>query len=71
MTTAKALAHLARGNGKFPLLERTVIYDLDLCVGLDELRETIGVINSEGYLLICVTQSEDTYTVFFGRPAYG
>lgn len=42
-------------------------YDFELCVGVDELKETLHTINMRGYALICVTQSADVYTVFFGR----
>lgn len=43
------------------------IYDFEFCVGLDELKQTIRTINDNGYNLVCVTQCEDTYTVFFRR----
>lgn len=44
-----------------------IIYDFELCVGVDELKETIREINQRGYSLIGVTQHEETYTVFFRR----
>lgn len=48
-----------------------VLYDFELCVGVDELKETIGVINDRGYDLVSVTQYEEVFTVFFRRPASG
>ena len=43
------------------------LYDFELCVGLDELKETIQAINEQGYNLVCATQNGDIYTVFFRR----
>ena len=47
------------------------LYDFELCVGTDELKETIRTINNRGYNLVCVSQHEDIYTVFFRRFAGG
>lgn len=47
------------------------LYDFELCVGLDELKETIGEINHNCYTLVGVTQYADTYTVFFRRAPIG
>lgn len=46
---------------------KDVLYDFELCVGLGELKQTIRTINEHGYVLICVTQFNECYTVFFGR----
>lgn len=40
-------------------------------MGIDELKETINEINRSGYTLVSVTQSRDTYTVFFRRISIG
>lgn len=45
------------------------LYDFELCVGLVELKQTISEINCNGYTMVGVTQHENTYTVFFRRPA--
>lgn len=47
------------------------IYDFDLCGDLSELKETIRAINENGYNIVSVTQSGDTYMVFFRRFASG
>lgn len=47
------------------------IYDFEMCVGVEELKETMDVINHHGYDLISVTQSGEVYTVFFRRRACG
>lgn len=43
------------------------VVDYALCVGTDELRQTLREINRGGYLFLCATQHEDVYTVFFRR----
>lgn len=45
------------------------LYDYELCVGGVELRETIQEINKCGYNLVCVSQNDEVYTVFFRRFA--
>ena len=48
-----------------------MMYDYEICCGLDALKRMIEVINRVGYQLIAVTQFKDQYTVFFGVPANG
>ena len=43
------------------------LVDYQLCVGTEELRETLHEINRQGYGFLCATQQEDVYTVFFLR----
>lgn len=50
-----------------PFKIKTIV-DFELCVGLDELRETVHTINRCGYTFLTATQDGDTYTVFFRRP---
>lgn len=51
-----------------PFKPRSLV-DFELCIGLDELRETIHNINVSGYTFLVVTQDREIYTVFFRRPA--
>lgn len=43
------------------------IYDYVRADGEAELQEAIGRINELGYTLVCVSQYEHNYTVFFSR----
>ena len=45
------------------------VVDFCLCVGLEELKETIHNINLSGYIFLTATQDGETYTVFFRRPS--
>lgn len=42
--------------------------DIELCVGIEELKETLHKINRYGYIFLTATQDGETYTVFFRRP---
>ena len=59
-------------NQKFdipsPIKIRPVV-DFQLCVGIEELRETLYFINQYGYTFLTATQNDEVYTVFFRRPA--
>lgn len=44
-----------------------VLYDYTVCEGRAELEAALLKINEEGFVLVSVTQREDTYTVFFRR----
>lgn len=47
------------------------IYDFEVCVGVEGLKQIMDDINYHGYDLISVTQSGEIYTVFFRRRACG
>lgn len=47
------------------------LYDYALCDGVATLQAVIQCINVSGYSLVCVSQYEHTYTVFFRRPVNG
>ena len=49
-----------------PFKMRAVV-DIEFCVGIEELKETLHVINQCEYTFITATQDGDTYTVFFRR----
>ncbi|MBR2311118.1 MAG: hypothetical protein IKA47_11415 [Oscillospiraceae bacterium] len=51
-----------------PFRNRAIV-DFELCIGLEELKETLQTINTCGYTFIGATQNQDVYTVFFRRPA--
>lgn len=44
------------------------LYDIEICVGLDELKRTLNIINSCGWLIVGFTQDDEIYTVLFRRP---
>ena len=46
------------------------IYDIENCVGVEELKRTIHIINSSGWSIVSMTQFEEVYTVLFRRPAH-
>ena len=46
-----------------------MIYDIEYCVGLDELKRVIHMINVSGWKIVTMTQHEEEYTVLFRRPA--
>lgn len=47
------------------------LFDYERCDGEDALQKIIQRINASGYSLVCVSQYEHTYTVFFRRPVNG
>lgn len=47
------------------------IYDIEICVGVEELKRAICLINSVGWKIISMTQNEEVYTLLFRRPAHG
>ena len=53
------------------ILIRPGIYDIEMCVGVEELKRVIRVINSCGWTIAAMTQNEEVYTVLFRRPADG
>ena len=44
------------------------IYDFEICVGVDELKRSIRLINDAGWRIIAMTQDDGVYTVLFRRP---
>ena len=61
--TAGAPSPKGEGFGWMP----RVLYDYTVCEGQAELEAALLKINEEGFVLVSVTQREDTYTVFFRR----
>lgn len=53
------------------VLLRPGIYDIEICVGVEELKRIIRIINSSGWIIAGLTQFEEVYTVLFRRPADG
>lgn len=51
------------------ILLRPGIYDIEICVGVEELKRVIRIINSSGWMIAGLTQNEEVYTVLFRRPA--
>lgn len=49
-----------------PFKVKTVL-DFELCVGLEELKQTVHEINRCGFVFLTATQSGEAYTVFFWR----
>lgn len=49
-----------------PFKPRTIV-DFELCVGVEELKETLHRINRAGFVFLTATQDGDMYTVFFWR----
>lgn len=45
------------------------VYDFEICIGVEELKQTLAKINYHGYDIVAVTQTMDKYTVFFRRLA--
>ncbi|MGM9601410.1 MAG: hypothetical protein ACI3W5_07485 [Faecousia sp.] len=63
--------------GFLPLLRREdkpaeqdrLVYDFTVCYGVTELIHSLAEVNRCGYLLLCVTESDEGYyTLFFRRP---
>ena len=46
-----------------------VLYDFAYCVGHDELKKTIYLINESRWEIISMTQNQEEYTILFRRPA--
>lgn len=44
------------------------LYDIEICIGVNELKRTIQIINSARWEIIGMTQNEEVYTVLFRRP---
>ena len=53
------------------ILLRPGIYDIEICVGVEEVKRVIRGMNSCGWTIAAMTQSEEVYTVLFRRPADG
>lgn len=45
------------------------VYDIEICVGVEELKKALHIINSCGWPIVGFTQNEEVYTVLFRRPA--
>lgn len=54
---------------QLPVPAYKFLYDYEVCVGDVELKETVQEINKCGFNLVCVSQSDEVYTVFFRRFA--
>ena len=50
-------------------MNHKAIYDFAYCVGLDELKRTIHLINESRWEIISMTQNQEEYTILFRRPA--
>ncbi len=48
-----------------------MVYDYEFTDSITNLRSMLGIINSDGYELIAVTQNNDRYTIIFRRPMHG
>ena len=46
-----------------------VLYDFAYCVGIDELKKTIHLINESRWEIISMTQHQEESTILFRRPA--
>ena len=44
------------------------LYDIEICVGVEELKRAIRILNSSGWPIVTKTQNEEVYTVLFRRP---
>ena len=44
------------------------IYDIEICVGVEELKRAIRILNSSGWPIVTMTQNEEVYTILFRRP---
>ena len=47
---------------------RTWLYDIEICVGVEELKRTIRFINAAQWGIVSMTQDDGIYTVLFRRP---
>lgn len=53
------------------IIVRPGLYDIEICVGVEELKKALRIINSCGWPIVTMTQNEEVYTVLFRRPANG
>lgn len=69
---AKAIAAASRKNGSAANVRHPLefLYDFVECEGDEQLKAAIWDINRNGYALICVTQRENRYKVFFRRACF-
>lgn len=44
------------------------VYDIEICVGVEELKRTLHIINNCGWPIVSMTQNEEVYTILFRRP---
>lgn len=45
------------------------VYDIEICVGVEELKRALRIINASGWTIVSMTQNEEIYTILFQRPA--
>lgn len=50
-------------------MTHNAIYDFAYCVGIDELKKVIHLINESRWKIISMTQHQEEYTILFRRPA--
>lgn len=44
------------------------VFDFEMCTSMRDLAECLRQMDAEGAILICATESESWYTLFFMRP---
>lgn len=44
------------------------LYEIEICVGVEELRRAIRILNSSGWPIVTMTQNEEVYTILYRRP---
>ena len=44
------------------------VYDFVLCFSIEDLKQSLEIINYHGFTLVAVTETNTKYTVFFRRP---
>lgn len=44
------------------------VYDIEICVGVEELKRSLHIINNCGWPIVSMTQNEEVYTILFKRP---
>ena len=72
MIAKQAKADAAAEPAPLPTLASVrFVYDFEFCGTVAELKETVNYINEQRFILVSVTQSDDTYTVFFRRMLNG
>ena len=49
------------------MVRRRYLYDIEICIGVAELKRVIHVINAANWEIVAVTQNEEIYTVVFRR----
>ena len=45
------------------------LYEIEICVGVEELRKAIRILNSSGWPIVTMTQNEEVYTILYRRPS--